>query len=440
MCFDGTLLYNNSMRALFILFLMILSTTQCCFAAPKLSLSEAISLAVEKNHDLSQSRKNIEIAKNNIKIANRLQNPQLETSFLLGRTAQGNPNQVGVALPVEIMKRAPRKAKAMSEQRLVASNTDLEAFNLKMSVRDAYVRLAAAKSVLKIVNEQQKIMRDMVELTEKRCKTGKAEQIELMQAKIMYKQVEMLYNQAVNQVGVQKYYFNKVLNVEEESEYDIADDELPQNGDFLKLMTPHPSSPLPDFELVKKSAFANRYDIIIAQNEIDVARDNLKLVSRQRIPDVRVHGGYAFLTTYQNNEEIKGRGPVSGAYVGGDVDLPVLYSFAPEIKNAKLELEKKELNSISIKNSAVQELKKAYGQFELARKNLNYYLDELLETSAKTLKSTEQSYAQGKTDLSNLILMEQSHMGIMMNYIDALCDYYTEWIELLTEMNVEEFL
>lgn len=230
------------------------------------------------------------------------------------------------------------------------------------------------------------------------------------------------------------------MNVEEESVYDIADDELPQNGDFLRLMTPHPNSQMPDFESIKKAAFDNRYDIIIAQNEIDVARDNLKIVSRQRIPDVRVHGGYAFLTTHQNTEEIKGRGPVSGAYVGGDMDLPVLYSFAPEIKNAKLELEKKELNSISIKNSAVQELKKAYGQFELARKNLNYYLDELLETSAKTLKSTEQSYAQGKTDLSNLILMEQSHMGIMMNYIDALCDYYTEWIELLTEMNVEEFL
>lgn len=190
------------MRALFVLFLMILLTSQSCFAVQKLNLSEAINLAIEKNHDLAQSRKNIEIAKNNIKIANRLQNPQLETSFLLGRTAQGNPNQIGLSLPIEIMKRAPRKEKALSEQRLVVANTDLEAFNLKMSVRDAYVRLAAAKSVLKIVNEQQKIMHDMVELTEKRCKAGKAEQIELMQAKIMYKQVEMLYNQAVNQVGV----------------------------------------------------------------------------------------------------------------------------------------------------------------------------------------------------------------------------------------------
>jgi len=428
------------MRVLCVLLLILFFSPQFACAASELTLGEAINLALEKNHDLAQSKKNIEIAKNNIKIANKLQNPQLETMFLVGRTSQGNPHQVGLSLPVEIMKRGPRKAKAISEQKLVISNTDSEAFNLKMSVRDAYVRLAAAKSVLKIVKDQQKIMHEMVELTEKRYSEGKAEQIELMQAKIMYKQVEMLYNQALNQVEVQRFYFNKVLNVDEDTVYDIADKELPQNGNFLKLMTPSPESPAPDFETIKKYAFENRYDIRIAKNEIEVAQNNLKLVSRQRIPDVNLRGGYAFLTTYQNNEEIDGRGPVSGAYVGGDIDLPLLYTFAPEIQNAKLELEKKELNCISIKNSAVQELKKAYGQFELARKNLNYYLEELLETSASTLKSTERSYAQGKTDLSNLILMEQSHMGIMMNYIEALCNYYTEWIELLTEMNVEEFL
>ncbi len=438
--YKNGLVYNSAMRVLWILLVIICLGIQPASAAQKLSLGEAINLALEKNHDLAQSRKDIEIASNNIKIANRLQNPKIETMFLLGRISQGNPHQVGLSVPVEVMKRGPRKAKALSEQRLALSNTDLEAFNLKMSVRDAYVRLAAAKSVLKIVEDQQKVMQGMVELTQKRCEEGKAEQVELMQAKIMYKQLEMLYNQALNQVDVQTFYFNKVLNVEENSAYDIADEELPQDGEFLKLMTPSPDLPLIDFEKIKQLAFKNRFDIIISQNEIDVAKDNLKVVMSQRIPDINLRGGYAYLTAYQNNEEVDGHGAVSGAYVGGEMDLPLLYKYTPEIQNARLELEKKELNKISIKNSVVQELKKAYGQFELARKNLNYYREELLETSAKTLKSTEENYAKGKTDLSNLILMEQAHMGIMMNYIDALSCYYTEWIELLTEINVEELL
>ena len=95
---------------------------------------------------------------------------------------------------------------------------------------------------------------------------------------------------------------------------------MPQDGEFLKLMTPSPDLPLIDFEKIKQLAFKNRFDIIISQNEIDVAKDNLKVVMSQRIPDINLRGGYAYLTAYQNNEEEDGHGSVSGANIGGEMD------------------------------------------------------------------------------------------------------------------------
>lgn len=403
----------------------------------KLDLNEAVKLAVDKNIDLQKSRKDIEIAKNNIEFANRLQNPKIETMFLVGHTSLGNPQAVGLALPVEIMKRSARKEKATVEKDVVVTNVEAEAFNLKMSVRDAYVRLAAAKSILKVVERQQHVMEEMVDAAKNRSKKTQIGDVEVMQAELLRKQVQTAYNKAKTQVDTQRYYFNKVLNVGPDANYDIEENYLPADGQFLKLSTPLPGDAFISFEKVESLAMENRFDVQIAKREIDAAKSNLKTVVRQRIPDITVQGGYNYLTTYQNNDEATGNGPLSGAYVGGTVDLPVLYRFTPEIKNAKLEIEKRELAYLSVKNAAGQDLKKAYAQFELARKNLNYYGKDLMESSENTLVSSQKSYAEGKSDLSNLILVCQSHLDLMMDYTNALAAYYIEWIELLTEMNIE---
>ncbi len=425
-----------------IIFLTIFFVQHQCFAltdnqSGRLNLNEAVELAIEKNVDLQKSRKDIEIAKNNIDVANRLQNPRIETMFLIGRTSLGNPQAMGLALPVEIMKRGARKAKAAAEKDVTDSNVSEDAFNLKMSVRDAYIRLAAAKSVLKVVERQQEVLTEMADVAKNRHKKGQVSDVEVMQAELLRKQIETAHNKAKTQVDTQRYYFNKVLNVAPNTDFDIDLNSLPEDGEFLKLSTPLPYDSFISFEKVEALALENRYDVRIAKKEIEVTRNHLKTVVRQRIPDVTVQGGYNYLTTYQNNDISTGNGPLSGAYVGGTMDLPVLYRFTPEIKNAKLEIEKRELAYLSVKNAVGQDLRKAYAQFELARKNLNYYSKDLMKSSEETLISSQKGYAQGKSDLSNLILVNQSHLDLMMDYTNALAAYYIEWVELLTEMNVE---
>ena len=68
----------------------------------KISLEEAMDLALKGNIELLEQRKNLGISQNDIKRANALKNPQFQSNLLMGRIAKANSSQVGVMLPVEI--------------------------------------------------------------------------------------------------------------------------------------------------------------------------------------------------------------------------------------------------------------------------------------------------------------------------------------------------
>ena len=76
----------------------------------KITLQEAMNMALEGNLELQEQRKNLGISQNDIKTANALKNPQFQSNFLMGRIARGNSSQFGLTLPVEITKRSARKS------------------------------------------------------------------------------------------------------------------------------------------------------------------------------------------------------------------------------------------------------------------------------------------------------------------------------------------
>lgn len=403
----------------------------------KLTLDESISIAVDKNLDINKRRKDFDIATNNIKIANKLLNPQIQSIFYYGESSIGNPNQVGLFQPIEILKRGARKNLAKSEKTLTTTSINSDIFNLKMDVRSAYVNYASSKSILKIVEKQQAYLREMVAIASRKVFVGTAAETEYMQAKIILDQLTTTYNLALTEVDVEQYNFNKTINNGDDNFlYDIVDDELPKNLDSIRLFTPDPKSQLPSYEEIEKIAFQNRNDIKIAKNEIEVAKKHLIVVMRQKVPDIAVVGGYAYWTPRQDLGREHARW-VSGAYAGINIDLPILYRYKPEIQNAKLELDKKELNLRSVANKAKQDIKTAYTRLLVAQKNLNYYSDELLKSSANVVKSSRRSYEVGKSQLSDLIIMQQSNMNILMGYTLSLAAYYSAWIDLLRELGVE---
>ena len=425
------------MKKIFIT-LLILIAGRICFAensVQKINLSEAVNLAIKNNIDFQANKLDTEIAKNNIKVANKLQNPDFDIFYNFGSAGKGNPQLFGMTETIEIAKRGARKKLAKANYELAKENLNFYEFDLKMDVREAYINLVAAKSILKSLQEQQKLLKELLTIAQRRYEAGAAPEIDVIQAEIALNQMTTQVNTAKVNVKSATFEFNKTINPKDKTylKIDTVDDLFRNN--FIDLETPNPKSQMPEFETIAEDSLKNRFDIKIAKQQINVAEKNLTVIARQRIPDLEIQGGYGYQSKGMSDD---GRFK-AGAYAGASlVNLPLLYAYRPEIKNAKLEVEKAELNYISTKNKALKDLNNAYEKFVTAQMNLNFYNDKLLKNSDEMIRVSKRSYEVGKSNLTSLIVMEQSYKSIIIGYTYALADYYNCWINFLREVNQEE--
>ncbi len=424
----------------FLIVILILLISPAGFAqksVEKISLQEALDIALENNIDYQASKMNIDKAINTVKASNRLQNPEINTFFNIGEIGKGEPQAAGLSEKIEIAKRDARKKLAQSNLELEKQNLDYVKFDLKMDVREAYVNLVAAKEILNVLEQRRKLLNDLLAIAKKRVEAGEVEEIDVIQTEIALDQLVIQVNTQKANVKSARYDFNKAINANNTNLlYDAEDDNFSDKEDFIALLSPKPLARIPSFEAIKESSLKNRYDIKIAQQQIDVAQKNLVYVSRQRIPDIELQGGYSFITRGMSDS---GRS-VNGAYAGANiVNIPLFYAYKPEIQNAKTEVNQAELHYMSVKNKAVNDLNSAYEKFVTAKINLNYYNDNLIKNSKDMIRVAQKNYANGKASLTTLIVMEQSYRSIVAGYTYALADYYNCWIEFLREVNSENF-
>ena len=424
----------------FVLILLILLICPAGYAGEikKISLQEALDIAVENNIDYQASKMDIGIAENKVKASNRLQNPQVNSFFNIGDIGRGNPQTAGLSETVEIAKRDARKKLAMANLELTRQNLDYIKFDLKMDVREAYVNLVLTKEILLVLESRQRLLQDLLEIAKKRVAAGEVEEVDVIQTEIALNQLVIQVNTQKANVKSAMFDFNKAINIKNEGsiKYDALDDNFSDKDDFIALLSPKPRDKLPPFELIMESSLKNRYDIKIAKQQIDVARKNLVYVTRQRVPDIELMGGYGFMTKGMSETGAY----MNGAYAGANiVNIPLFYTFKPEIQNARMQINQAELKYTSVENKAINDLHSAYEKFLTAKLNLNYYNDNLLKNSNELIKVAKKNYAQGKSSLTTLIVMEQSYRSIVAGYTYALADYYNCWIDFLREVNVENF-
>ena len=110
-----------------------------------------------------------------------------------------------------------------------------------------------------------------------------------------------------------------------------------------------------------------------------------------------------------------------------------MYSYRPEVKRAKIVLEKAKIDRVSFENKLKFALKEDYNNFKYAKENMGYYA-AILKESDNILKMSEQRYADGKTSLLNLFIIENSHQEILNEYISDMQVYYDAYLDLMHNM------
>lgn len=399
----------------------------------KISLPEAIDYAMTHNYGIQSTRLETDKSKNDIKTANRLLNPRIESFLNLGKAAIDNPDYMGLIFPIELFKRAPRKKLAQSNLELTKGNVLLAELNLRLDTRQAYVNLVAAKSTLKVLDGQRQLLQELLNIAQRRYEVGTVPQMDVIQAKMTLNQLLVQVNSARTDVLVARYKFNLVLL---SKDFDTKEDYLPEEKEFVDLLTPKSFDKMPPFDEILNIALSKRLDIKNARQDIDVAQKNLTVVIRKRVPDLELGAGALYVPQTLATD---GQSNTGMLLVGNLINIPLLYQYTPEIKNAKLQIEQKELVYKNTLHVATMNLHSVYDSFVTAQMNLNYYNDVILSEADQFLNMAKKSYIVGKTSMTDLLYIEQSYKNIIMGYTNALTNYYNAWVDVLREVNDEDF-
>ena len=403
-----------------ILFLIFFTPIAVYSEVVHVSLDEAVSLALDKNLDIKSKRKKVEELKQDIKIANALKNPQFQSNFLMGKVTRGNSSQFGLAVPVEVAKRGIRKKVAQINLKIAEDEIRASEHELKIRVMRAYFNILYMKSVVKILQEREKMFRNMKSIADNHEQYELHTSIDILQNDMKYKKQLVLLNKAKAELLGAQFSLNDVMNIEgSKVMYDTVETSLfAKNLAILDIN-------IPEYQVIEDTAMEFSYALAIAEHNIEKRGAEVTQAKRKRIPDVTVAGGYAYQTAHQTKNVA-----LPGAFVGATVDVPILYSFTPDIKKAKIVLNRAEIDKASFENHLKFALKEDYNDFKYAKENIEYY-KEIVESSRGVLEEYKKRYEKGQVMLLHLLQVETAHQENVREYINAVQVFYDAYLSLM---------
>lgn len=403
-----------------IIFIIIFTPLSVLAQVEHITLDKAVDLALENNLDLQSKRKKAEELKQDIKIANALKNPQFQSNFLMGKVTRGNSSQFGLAVPVEVGKRGFRKKAAQINLKITENEIRAAEHNLKIQVMEAYFNILYMKSIVMILNEREKLFRSMKSIVDAKSKSPGYNNIDVLQNDMKYKKQLVLLNQAkANLLGAQ-FILNDTMNIKgSEIMYDTMESSL-----FEKDLAILNINLLP-YQTIEDTAMEYSYSLSIAKSVIEKSVAEINVAKSKRIPDFTVGGGYAYQTAHQTGGEA-----LPGAYVGVNVDIPLLYFYNPEVKKAKISLERSKIDKDSFENHLKFALKQDYNNFKYAKNNIVHY-KEILKQSKTVLEMYQKRYEKGQASLLNLIQVENAYQETLKEYISAVQVYYDAYLNMM---------
>lgn len=396
-----------------------------CFPAQSkvinLDLDSMVELALAQNQDLKIKRIELAAAEKDIKIANRLQNPQVQSNVVIGNVALGNCSQAGLNFPIEVLKRSIRKK--VAKENFSIKETELKQFehNFKLQIMQAYFDVLYAKSVYQIQEERLKLFKSLVQITTDRPKHSSYE-IDNLKADIQYATQKIAVNRAHSDMLAKQFELNKILNTgNEDVMYDTKEASLlEEDWKFLSFK-------VPDYDFLERTAL--KYSYMIRLSDLNINKSELELTQakRQRVPDLSLAGGYAW--QYHRNVNPH----YGGGFVGFGLDLPVLYNFTPDIQKADLFLERSKASKRAYEYQLKYELKKDYNVFKYSAENLEYS-KEILADSKKIVELSTKRYIDAKNNYSDLIVNANAHQEVLTQYLSIVSRHFYSYLELMQDI------
>ncbi|TCC89626.1 TolC family protein [Pedobacter hiemivivus] len=414
-------------------------STQLASAQQKLSLEEAISVALKNNYDIKLVNNDIQIAKNNLNLGNAGMLPQLTGSFSDGGSrqditrTQSNGNQqtlngvkntsmnYGAALGWTIfdgLQMFTNYERLKELQKLGEVNAKATILTTISNVINAYYTVLKEQQLVTARDSALDISQLRLTIANNKLSIGRGSKLDVLAAKVDYNTDTSAYLQEINLLKTSKTALNQVMardlnldfKVAERIDIDAALNFATLEGQMAQLN--------PDLQ----NAFINK----------KIAELNLKQVKGQRYPVVAVNSGYEFQKSASPtgfNTQTRSNGFTYGV----TASLNIFNGFLQRQneRNAKIGINSSELSFEKTKQDINAQLLSTYQNYST---NLDLLKIEKsnVDIARQNLDITLDKYRLGS--ISPLELREAQK-----NFIDAITRYLNAQYEAkLTEISLKE--
>jgi outer membrane protein, heavy metal efflux system len=377
----------------------------------RITLDEAIQMAMQHNHNLLAARTTIQQSQADETTANLRPNPTLFADWeYLPLFSPSNQNstyyhdstEADMGLGYLIERGRKRQHRLQAAKDITAQTRSLVADNersLTFGVASLFVNVQLAESTLELAEQDLKSFQQTVDLGETRFKAGAISEDDYLKIKLQLLQFETDLQQAQLARVQGLSDLRQLLGYESVSpDYDVAG-----TFDYQSV-----KGNLEDLQL---KALQNRPDYRAAQQGVTAANSQYDLQKAVGKPDVTVQANYSHVNG------------INTATFYGSIPLPIFNRNQGEIAHARFAVTQAQEQEKAANGQVLTDVHDAYEGLRENDHVIQLYRSGYLEVAQKDRDISEYAYKRGAVSLLDFLDAERSYRATQLAYRQALASY-----------------
>ena len=396
-----------------VLWLAVPATAAAQTPAARLSMADAVRMALEHNHQLASQRLNVDISRADEITAALKPNPvfsSVNSSFpvfspsqLTFSNAAHNQNYVeSLSYLFERGGKRDKRTLVARDTTEIAAKTTVDAERqLTFQTRQAFINVLLAKSTLDFAREDLKNFSDVVELNRQRMIAGDLAEADF--AKISLQKLQ--FEQDVSSSEVALALARAALRLD--IGFEAVTEDFDVDGDLAYAKYPIALDDL------KREALATRPDLLVAQTNLKLAQDTQTLAYANRARDLT------------SEVEYDRAGDFNALGFGISIELPFHDRNQGNIAHSQVAVRQGVESEIQARTSVLTDVVTAYASFQTNEKVVALYQSGYLEQARQSLETTQYVYQRGGGSLLDLLDAERTYRATQLAFRQALAAYMT---------------
>jgi cobalt-zinc-cadmium efflux system outer membrane protein len=386
----------------------------------RITLDEAIQMALQHNHNIIAARTTIEQSQDMEVTANLRPNPSLfaDWEYLpLNNPAKQNPTlyngvstadylhnntEADLGLSYLIERGGKRHARYQAAKDVTAQTRSLVADNergLTYQVATLFTNVQQAESTIDLAQQDLKSFQQTVDIGEFQFKAGGISEDDYLKIELQLLQFESDLEQAqlARQQGLSD--LRQLLGYESVSgDYDVA-----AAFDYLPLKA--------NLEDLQMKAIQNRPDLRAAVQGVTAANSGYVLAKADGKPDVTVQANYSHVNG------------INAVTFYGSIPLPIFNRNQGEIARTKSVITMSQEQQAFTNGQVLTDVKDAYEGVESNDRMVMMYMGKYRDVAKKSRDIADYAYHRGGIALLDFLDAERSYRAVELGYRQTLASY-----------------